>query len=101
MVGLAGMMMAGLLASGGAPDMRVTLEGLDLARPEGAQAAAGRIRSASRDWCAAHRGFLTPDALGAPQVCEQEMRRRAYRQIPPVERRLFVRAGGHRALTQP
>lgn len=101
MVGLAGMMMAGLLASGGAPDMRLTLEGLDLARPEGAQAAARRIRAASRDWCAVHRRVLTPDALGAPQVCEREMRRRAYREIPPVERRLFVRAGGRRALNQP
>jgi hypothetical protein len=92
MTGLMGLMLAAaVLAPGGAPSM---------GRTGDAAVLADRIQTASRDWCAQHRAVLTPGDLGLPQVCEREMRRRAYYQLPASERRLFVKAGGRRLLNQ-
>jgi len=98
MATITGLMMAGLLATGGAPDMYVDARGLSMARPGDALVLAERIRSASGAWCATHRAVLTPDHIGDPRVCEREMKRRAIHQVPWAERLLFVRAGGQRAL---
>ena len=98
---MTGLMLAGLLATGEAPDMRVESRGLDLARPGEALVLAERIRTASRDWCAAYRVVLTPDQVGDPRVCEAEMRRRASHALPMAQRILFIRAGGQRALNRP
>ena len=95
------LMLAGALAAGGAPDMHVDTQGLHMARPGEALILAGRIRVASRDWCAAHRAVLTPDSVGDPLVCEREMRRRAYAALPQPHRINFVRAGGQTALNRP
>ncbi|MED5538187.1 MAG: UrcA family protein [Pseudomonadota bacterium] len=101
MTGLMGLMLAAaVLAPGGAPDMRVDAKGLSMGRTGDAAVLADRIQTASRDWCAQHRAVLTPGDLGLPQVCEREMRRRAYYRLPASERRLFVKAGGRRLLNQ-
>ncbi|GAW42361.1 hypothetical protein SH203_02777 [Brevundimonas sp. SH203] len=93
--------LAGALFAGEAPDMHVDARGLNMARPGEALILAGRIRVASRDWCALHRAVLTPDSLGDPRVCEREMRRRAYVALPRPQRGDFVRAGGQTALNRP
>ena len=92
--------LAAALAAGQAPDMYVNAEGLNMARPGEAMILAGRIRTASRDWCAVHRAVLTPDSLGDASVCEREMRRRAYVALPRPQRMHFVRAGGQTALNR-
>lgn len=94
------LMLAGALLAGEAPDMHVDAQGLQMARPGDALMLAGRIRGASRDWCAAHRAFLTPNSVGDPLVCEREMRRRAYNALPWSSRLNFVRAGGRTALNR-
>ncbi|VXB88326.1 conserved hypothetical protein [Brevundimonas sp. G8] len=94
------LMVAGALLAGEAPDMHVDAQGLQMARPGDALMLAGRIRVASRDWCAAHRAFLTPNSVGDPLVCEREMRRRAYNALPRSSRLDFVRAGGQTALNR-
>jgi len=96
-----GLMLAGALLGGPAPDMRVEAQGLNMARAGDPMILAGRIRAASRDWCAAHRAFLTPDSVGDLRVCEREMRRRASNAIPWSQRLAFVRAGGQTALNRP
>nr|WP_316628878.1 UrcA family protein [uncultured Brevundimonas sp.] len=93
--------LAGALLAGDAPDMHVDAHGLNTARPGEAMILAGRIRAASRDWCAVHRAVLTPDSIGDARVCEREMRRRAYVALPRVQRVHFVRAGGQTALNRP
>ena len=91
---------AALLATGPAPDMRVDARDLAMARPGDAAILAERIHAASRSWCASHRAILTPADIGLPRVCEREMKRRAFYQMPAAERRLFVKAGGRRLLNQ-
>ncbi|WP_292078221.1 MULTISPECIES: UrcA family protein [Brevundimonas] len=76
--------LAAALAAGEAPDMHVDAEGLNMARPGEAMILAGRIRAASRDWCAVHRAVLTPDSLGDASA----------------QRMHFVRAGGQTALNR-
>jgi UrcA family protein len=95
------LMLAAALVAGGAPDMRVEAQGLNMARPGEALILAERIRVASRDWCALHRAVLTPDSIGDPSVCEREMRRRASHALPWPHRVQFVRAGGQTALNRP
>ncbi|WP_428153347.1 hypothetical protein [Brevundimonas sp.] len=94
------LMVAGALVAGAAPDMHIDAQGLQMARPGDALMLAGRIRVASRDWCAAHRAFLTPNSVGDPLVCEREMRRRAYNALTRSNRLEFVRAGGRTALNR-
>ena len=94
------LVLAGALLTGEAPDMHVDAQGLQMTRPGDALILAGRIRVASRDWCAAHRAFLTPNSVGDPRVCEREMRRRAYNTLPRSNRLDFVRAGGQTALNR-
>lgn len=96
-----GVILAGALLAGAAPDMRVDAHDLRMARPGEALILAGRIRVASHEWCAVHRAVLTPDSLGDPLVCEREMRRRAYNAMPQTHRTKFVRAGGQTALNRP
>ena len=91
---------AGLIV-GDAPDMRVSTQGLDLARPGHAEQLAERIRAESRVWCARHAAVLTPDHLGDASLCETEMRRRARTALPRQAWRPFARAGGLRALNRP
>ena len=98
---IAGLTLATTLLAGPAPDMSVQAQGLNLARRDEALILAQRIRVASRDWCALNRAFLTPDSIGDPRVCEQEMRRRAVNAIPRTHRVDFVRAGGRTALNRP
>ena len=98
MSALLGIMIAGLLATGTAPEMRVDARDLAMARPGDAAVLAQRIQAASRTWCARYRGVLTPNDMGMPSVCEREMKRRAFYQLPREQRRLFVLAGGRRAL---
>lgn len=94
------LVLAGALLTSEAPDMHVDAQGLQMTRPGDALILAGRIRVASRDWCAAHRAFLTPNSVGDPRVCEREMRRRAYNTLPRSNRLDFVRAGGQTALNR-
>ena len=101
MSALVGMMIAGLLATGTAPDMRVDARDLAMDRPGHALALAERIQQASRSWCARYRSLLTPNDVGMPSVCEHEMKRRAFYQLPRAQRRLFVQAGGRRTLNRP
>lgn len=101
MSALMGMMMAGLLATGTAPDMWVDAGDLAMARPGDAAVLAERIQAASRSWCARYRSLLTPNDVGMPSVCEHEMKRRAFYQLPRAQRRLFVQAGGRRTLNRP
>jgi UrcA family protein len=95
-----GIMLSGVLLTGDAPDMHIDATGLNMARPGEAMILAGRIRVASREWCAAYRQILTPDAAGDSLVCEREMRRRASAALPKSQRIAFVRAGGQTALNR-
>lgn len=65
-----------------APEMRVTIGDLDFDRPEHISLFVQRTRAASRDYCARHIAFVTPDRMGDPSVCESGMAYLAARALP-------------------
>lgn len=76
-----------------APEMRVTIGDLDFDRPEHITLFVQRARAASRDYCARHLAFATPDRLGDPSVCEGGMARLAAQALPGPARIRLVRSG--------
>lgn len=80
------------------PTLRVGYGDLDLSRKEDAQAFARRVKEASAAFCEDHRATVTPDAVGAPEVCRRGMADLAVSKLPEREWRDFARNEGFRTL---
>lgn len=76
------------------PVMAVDAADLDLAQPSEAAIFAGRVRDASREFCARHRAVVTPRHVFQPRVCERAMRAAALRELSAERMQAFSRAGG-------
>ena len=82
------------------PVMRVPAAGLRLSEPAHAEIFARRLVDQSRNFCAAHIEFLTPDHVGNPRVCERGMALEAVRALSAQRRADFRQAGGRQMLSR-
>ena len=76
-----------------APQMHVQVRDLDFSRPEHVTLFVDRTRAASRDFCARHIAFVTPQSISNPRVCESGMSHLAARALPS-EAFALVQASG-------
>lgn len=67
------------------PEMRIAIADLDFARADDIQEFGRRVRTASAAFCDRHLTVVTPDSTD-PLICRSEMRRMAYRALPPARR---------------
>lgn len=81
-----------------APQMRVVIRDLDFDRREDIQTFVDRTRAASRDYCARHIAFVTPDRQGNPDLCEEGMAWLTVRAMPQSHRTRLIRSGLGRRL---